>query len=327
MPAAAAAGPLARLLRSPTFRLSLAGAAAVVVLGLIALSIGVGPLGSPPSTPGGPASTALNAPAQRHHAQRRPARARRRTPPTPDGEPRRDARGQPRRTRCRRGAPCRRPDRPRPSAAEHPPSRRYPQALDRRASSQAVAPGHTDAGPAAGHRRHHVRRCARPRCARSTPAAPTVVASAPAPTRRRRRTDTGPRAPTTAGHDGAPMAAETPAARSVRPAPGSTDGQGGPGRRPDPGGQVRPRPRTRPRRPRRTSSRGRRRPHPRTRRPAAAPPPATTAAGGPTPGHDGPRPHPRPRRPQRARRRLRPLTRPGAAATRAGQVAVSAGRL
>src|SRR6185437_7698510 len=51
-------------LRSSTVRLGLAGAAAVLLLGLVALSIGAGPLGGLPGTGGKPAATALNAPAR-----------------------------------------------------------------------------------------------------------------------------------------------------------------------------------------------------------------------------------------------------------------------
>ena len=73
---AGAAGPLAGLLASSTVRLGIAGAVAVVLLGLLALSIGAGPLGLPPVTAGSPASTSLNAPAQYREAHRRPTRAR-----------------------------------------------------------------------------------------------------------------------------------------------------------------------------------------------------------------------------------------------------------
>ena len=177
---AASAVPLAGLLRSSTVRLGVAGAAAVVVLGLVALSIGAGPLGSPPSTAGGPASTALSAPGQhrRRYAERQfkiVRQARRRASPPPDGEARHDARRNPQRA-CGDDAPRRGQGITGAAATERSPSGCDPQARGRQTSSRAVhalATGHIDAG--AGHTCCDDRRAYRPhRCGQRTDAEPIV---------------------------------------------------------------------------------------------------------------------------------------------------------
>ena len=69
-PAAGGAGGLAGMLGSSTVRLGVAGAAAVLVLGLMTFLIGPGSTGPPPETAGSPASNSLNAPLQRTRAHR-----------------------------------------------------------------------------------------------------------------------------------------------------------------------------------------------------------------------------------------------------------------
>ena len=154
-PAAGAAAPLGGLLGSSTVRLGVAGVAAVLLLGLVALSIGPGPLGRPPATAGSPASNSLNAPLQRARAHLKSAkRAATHRPPrrrAPRGGAPRDVRGRARHGGGRAASVRGQDVVSDPPAGRHSASGGHAPALNRRApalTSRALAPGDTSV---AGH--------------------------------------------------------------------------------------------------------------------------------------------------------------------------------